>query len=163
MSLHKSLFTALLFALSAPSFALSEEQFYGTWQYDSNSPIAEYLPSPSVRIGELDEDETAQAEKRCGKNNFAQIFNEAQGEEIIEDLAEQMPAVLAGFKGDAAEQFTDFSKQAATWFKPNQTYQMVTWNCGDVGGNYYFVNERQGVATSGGEKVEDTYVIEINK
>ncbi len=155
----KMILATALCSLSFSAFALNQDDFYGEWRYDAATPAAERLPA-SVEIEERDS--TQRPRKQCG--NFETLmFSEATGAEIAEDLAEQMPEVLAFSDESEYRDYADFSRQAAKWFKPNQTYQIAAWNCGDVGGNYYFLNTKQGVATSAGVKPEDTFVIEISR
>nr|WP_244773685.1 hypothetical protein [Alysiella crassa]UOP08134.1 hypothetical protein LVJ80_07535 [Alysiella crassa] len=58
-------------------------------------------------------------------------------------MAEQMPEVLAFSNEREFADYADFSRDAARWFKPRQTYLIVLRNCGEVGGNYYFLDKNQ--------------------
>lgn len=149
----------ILLSTSLTALAANQEEFYGQWYYDPASPASEHLPE---HINMQERDGTQKPNQRCGKFETL-IFSEATGREIAEDLAEQMPDVLAFSREREFMNYADFSRQAATWFQPNQTYQIATWNCGDVGGNYYFLNKKRGVATSAGIEAQDTFVMEISR
>lgn len=156
---NKILLTSILLALSAPALALDADDVEGKWRYDAAAPVAERLPE-FVEMQERDG--TQRASRQCG--NFETLqFADATGAEIAEDLAEQMPEVLAFSNEREFADYADFSRDAARWFKPSQTYLIASWNCGEVGGNYYFLDKKRGVMTSAGVKAEDTFVIEISR
>lgn len=148
-----------LLTASLSAWALNQENFYGEWRYDAAAPASERLPE-TIDIEERDG--TQRPHSHCGKFETL-TFSEATGSEIAEDLAEQMPEVLGFSQEPEFIDYADFSRSAAKWFKPNQTYQIAAWNCGDVGGNYYFVDTKRGVVTSAGVEDKDTFVMEISR